>query len=132
MLEATETPGNEGLADLAWEPSTGDPDQLLSSRRRCRRFEVDGVAMTSASNNAGEVAPGISLRLTGINTGNPATISFNDAKAAITSVMGDLTSALNEIVSALNAAMDPTTGDLARDDGARNLRRPAFEPRQRR
>ena len=37
--------------------------------------------------------------------------------------MQDLTSALNEIVSALKAATDPDTGELARDDGARSLRR---------
>ncbi len=122
VLEATETPGDEGLAALAWEPVSGDPDQLLSQSADAQ-FEIDGIAMSSATNKAGEVAPGISLTLTGTNVGNPAQIGFVDSTPAITSVMQDLTSALNEIVAALNLATDPQTGDLARDDGARQLRR---------
>jgi flagellar hook-associated protein 2 len=122
VLEATETPGQEGLANLAWEPSTGDPAQLLSASSDAE-FKLDGVAMKSASNAVGEVAPGISLTLKATNTGNPAAITFNDASAAVATVMTDLTSALNEIVTALNSAMDPTSGDLSRDDGARSLRR---------
>lgn len=122
VLEATETPGEEGLAALAWEPVGGNAAQLLSQSADAQ-FEIDGIAMSSATNKAGEVAPGISLTLTGTNVGSPAQISFADSTPAITSVMQDLTSALNEIVAALNLATDPQTGDLARDDGARQLRR---------
>lgn len=122
VLEANETVGDEGLANLAWEPSTGDSAQLLATASDAE-FKLDGVAMKSTSNAVGEVAPGVSLTLKATNIGAPATITFNDATAAVTTVMGDLTSALNEIVSALNSAMDPTSGDLARDDGARSLRR---------
>jgi flagellar hook-associated protein 2 len=122
VIEAAEDAGNPGLAALAWEPASGDPARVLSSAGDAE-FKLDGVAMKSASNAAGEVAPGLSLTLKATNAGNPATITFNDAKAAVTSVMQDLTAALNEIVSALNAATDPATGELARDDGARALRR---------
>ena len=122
VLEASETPGDEGLAGLAWEPVSGDPAQMLSESADAQ-FEIDGIAMSSANNKAGEVAPGISLTLTGTNAGNPAQIGFNDATPAITSLMQDLTSALNEIVAALSDATNPQTGDLARDDGARELRR---------
>lgn len=122
VLEASETPGDEGLAALAWEPVSGDPAQLLVTSADAQ-FELDGIAMTSASNKAGEVAPGISLTLTGTNAGNPATIQFSDSADAIATLMEDLTSALNEIVAALNEATDPQTGDLARDDGARALGR---------
>ena len=122
VLEATETPGEEGLAALAWEPSGGDPARLLTTSADAQ-FELDGIAMTSASNKAGEVAPGISLTLTGINAGSPTSIYFDDPSAAVNSTMQDLTSALNEIVASLRDATDPQTGELARDDGARNLRR---------
>jgi len=119
VLEAS---GEEDLAALAWEPAGGNPAQLLAQAANAQ-FAIDGVAMTSASNKVGNVVPGISLTLTGVNAGSPARIGYNDATAAITSAMQDLTSALNEIVSALNAATDPQSGDLARDDGARSLRR---------
>lgn len=122
VIEANETPGQPGLSALAWEPSGGDPARLLAASANAQ-FTIDGIAMTSASNKAGEVAPGINLTLTGTNVGNPTIISFSDASAAVSSTMQDLTSALNEIVSALTAATDPKSGDLARDDGARGLRR---------
>ncbi len=122
VLEATETPGEEGLAALTWEPVGGDTSRLLAQSGDAR-FELDGIEMTSPTNKAGEVAPGISLTLAATNIGNPARIGFSDPSDAISSVMSDLTSALNEIVADLSAAMDPQTGDLARDDGARTLRR---------
>jgi flagellar hook-associated protein 2 len=122
VLEATETVGDEGLADLAWEPASGNPAQLLVESADAA-FKLDGVAMQSPTNKVGQVAPGLSLTLTGTNAGNPATIRFNDASAAVSTVMQDLKGALNEIVAALNEAMDPETGELARDDGARALRR---------
>lgn len=75
VLEATETPGDGGLAALAWEPVSGDADQLLSQSADAQ-FEIDGIAMSSATNKVGEVAPGISLVLTGTNVGNPAQIEF--------------------------------------------------------
>jgi flagellar hook-associated protein 2 len=37
--------------------------------------------------------------------------------------MSDLTGAINEVMAELNAATDPQTGDLARDSGARALKR---------
>lgn len=122
VLEASETPGEEGLAALAWEPVSGDPGRLLTTSADAQ-FEIDGIAMSSASNRITNAAPGLSLTLKGTNAGSPAQIGFSDPSDAITSAMQDITSALNEIVASLKEAMDPTTGDLARDDGARALRR---------
>jgi flagellar hook-associated protein 2 len=122
MLEASETAGDEGLATLAWAPSTGASNRLLTSAGNAQ-YALDGIAMTSASNNLGQIAPGLSVTLKGTNAGNPAQITFTDPSAAITSAMQDLTTALNEIMSSLNTALDPKTGDLARDDGARALQR---------
>lgn len=121
VLEASETLGDEGLAALAWEPTAGDRARLLATSGDAQ-YTLDGVAMTSASNKVGQVAPGLSLTLTGTNVGNPAKVTFSDATPAITSVMQDLTAALNEILGALNTATDPLKGELARDDGARALR----------
>lgn len=122
VLEAAEDADNPGLSALAWEPASSDLARLLSAAGDAE-FKLDGVAMKSPTNAVGEVAPGLSLMLKATNPGAPATITFNDATAAVTSVMQDLTAALNEIISALNAATDPVTGELARDDGARTLKR---------
>jgi len=122
VIETSEDPANPGLGALAWEPASGDPARVLSSSGDAE-FKVDGVSMKSATNAVGEVAPGLSLVLKATNAGNPATVTFNDAKNAVTSVMQDLTGALNEIIGALAAATNPMHGELARDDGARTLRR---------
>lgn len=125
ILEASETPGEEGLAALAWTPATA-PERLTASARDAA-FKLDGLAMTSSSNKVSDVAPGLSLALTGTNIGAPTTIRFSEPTAAATTFMQDLTSALNELVAELNKGVDAKTGDLARDGGARALRRAMSE-----
>jgi flagellar hook-associated protein 2 len=123
IVEATETVGEEGLAALAWNPAAGgDPAQLLAASADAQ-FKLDGLAMSSASNTTGTVAPGLSLKLTGTNVGAPTTVSFSSPVANISSAMQDLVSALNEVAGDLRAATDPMSGDLSRDSGARALKR---------
>jgi flagellar hook-associated protein 2 len=78
--------------------------------------------MSSSTNAAGTVAPGLSLTLTGTNAGAPTQISFANPTSGITTAMQDLVSALNSVAGDLRTATDPLTGDLARDPGARSLR----------
>lgn len=123
IVEASETVGEEGLAALAWNPAAGgDPAQLLSLSADAQ-FKLDGLTMTSASNDVGTVAPGLSLKLTGTNAGTPTQISFPSQVANITSAMQDLVGALNSIVGDLYTATDPASGDLSGDPGARALKR---------
>ncbi|MFO1255757.1 MAG: flagellar filament capping protein FliD [Sphingomonadaceae bacterium] len=121
QLEATETPGQEGLAALAWTPASA-PERLLNAASSAA-FKLDGLDMTSASNTIADIVPGLSLTLTGRNAGAPTTIRFSDPSAAVTTFMNDLTAALNELAAELNKDTDPQGGDLARDSGARALRR---------
>lgn len=121
VLEATESPTEPGLAALAWTPA-GDATRLTAAASDAA-FVLDGVARTSPTNTIPDAAPGLSLKLTGTNTGNPTTISYSDPGSAITSAMQDLTSALNEMVSELNKDTDPNSGTLNNDPGARSLRR---------
>lgn len=123
IVEATETPGEEGLAALAWNPSAGDDPARLLAASADAEFRLDGLAMTSASNDVGTVAPGLSLKLTGTNAGAPTTIDFPSPVGTIADAMQDIVSALNEVVGELNAATDPMSGDLARDPGARALKK---------
>ena len=121
QLEAGETLGEEGLAALAWTPAAA-PTRLLNTAASAA-FKLDGLAMTSASNAIADLVPGLSLTLTGTNVAAPTTIRFSDPSATVTTFMNDLTSALNELMSELNKDVDPLSGELARDDGARALRR---------
>ncbi len=120
ILEATETVGEEGLAQLAWTPAS--PGARLLSTAQNSSFKLDGLAMSTASNTINDIVPGLNLKLTGTNPGAPTTIGFTDPGSAVGTFMQDLTSALNELVAELNKDADPKTGDLARDSGARALR----------
>ena len=124
VVEASETLGEEGLAALAWNPSAGgDPARLLSTSADAQ-FKLDGLAMSSASNNTGIVAPGLSLTLTGTNAGQPTQIGFSSPAASIADAMQDLMGALNEVVGSLNEATNALGGGpLASDPGARALKR---------
>jgi flagellar hook-associated protein 2 len=121
-VEAIEAAGEEGLAALAWNPSSGDPERLLAVSADAQ-FKLDGLTISSAGNDVVAVAPGLSLKLTGVNPGAPTRIEFPSPVGMISSAMQDLVGAINEIVSDLNAATDPMGGDLARDPGARALKR---------
>lgn len=124
-IEASETPGEEGLAAFAYA-GAADPARLLAQAGDAA-YKIDGLARTSASNTIADAAPGLSLTLTGTNPGAPTTIRFSDPAAAVGSFMQDLTGALNELAAALNKQVDPQGGDLARDSGARALRRSLSE-----
>ncbi len=121
VVEATEDAANPGLANLAW--TSGDDSTRLLATSQDAEYKLDGLVRTSASNKIASAAPGLSLELTGTNSGTPTTIGFGDPKAAVTSAMTDIVGALNEIAAELNSATDPLTGDLSRDYGARALRR---------
>jgi flagellar hook-associated protein 2 len=122
VLEAAETPGDEGLASLAWNPAAPGSGRLLASAGNAA-FQIDGLAMTSPSNTITDAIPGVTLKLGSTNAGTPTRVTFSDPTATITTAMQDLTSALNEVSSAVRSATDPKTGDLARDSGALALKR---------
>ena len=121
VLDASETPGEEGLANLAWTPGAA-PARLLSTAANAA-LSVDGLTMTATSNTVTDAIPGVTLALTGINAGAPAQLSFSDPASTISTAMQDLTGALNEIAAELGKLADPKSGELARDSGALALRR---------
>jgi flagellar hook-associated protein 2 len=120
VIETTPDVGGEALADLAWTPSSAGTS--LKSTASDAAYSIDGVDYTGSSNAISDVLPGLNLKLTATNAGNPATISFSDPSGGISSAMTDLVDALNEVASQLNSAMDKTNGDLNNDSGARALR----------
>lgn len=113
------TPGD--LTYLEWSPAT-DSGQLRQTAQDAL-FELDSVAMSSASNRVSDLPEGIELTLTGTNVDAPTTIAFTQDTSAITDVMQDFTAALNEVVALLQG--DDVDGEniLSGDAGARELRR---------
>ncbi|MBV1918128.1 MAG: flagellar filament capping protein FliD [Sphingomonadaceae bacterium] len=122
ILEAAEDVGEPGLANLAWQPSTGDPASLKTTAADAA-FQIDGLNFTSSGNTLTDIVPGLTLELTGTNVGAPTAITFGNPAEAITQAMQDLTAALNEVASELRIATEPKSGDLARDSGALALKR---------
>ncbi|WP_137681394.1 flagellar filament capping protein FliD [Aurantiacibacter suaedae] len=121
VIEATETPGEEGLAALAWQPGTGSAAQLKEVSQDAK-FKLDGLEMTSKTNSTGQIAPGLQLSLTGTNIGNPTAITFANTTGGVPQTMSDLVTALNEVVSELNRATAVEGGELRGDPGARALK----------
>ncbi|MDE2563842.1 MAG: flagellar filament capping protein FliD [Sphingomonadales bacterium] len=119
VLDATETAGDPGLASLAW--TAADTSRQVGTAADAA-FKLDGVAMTSATNALTDIAPGLSMTLTGTNIGSPTRITFANPTSAITTTMSDLAGALNEIVTSLTSDTDAKTGSLNGDPGARALR----------
>jgi flagellar hook-associated protein 2 len=120
VLEATPDVGGEALADLAWTPASAGT--RLKSTASDAAYRIDGINYVSKSNTLNDIVPGLNMKLTATNVGNPATISFSDPSSGISTAMSDLVGALNEVVSKLNTAMDKTSGELNNDPGARALR----------
>jgi len=115
-----ETTGG-GLADLAWDPTTGGDPARLKGAAQDALFKLDGLDMRSSTNTTAQIAPGLQLSLTGTNAGAPTTITFASPVDNITSWMTDFVTSMNDIAGALGTAMG-IGGELASDAGARTLR----------
>jgi flagellar hook-associated protein 2 len=117
ILEATEAVGDPGLASLAWTPASATGELLGAAQDAM--FKIDGLAMTAPRNTVTDTIPGVTLTLTGTNTGAPTPVTFSDPVTAISAAMTDLTDALNEVAGELASDTNALSGELARDSGAR-------------
>lgn len=119
VLDASETPGDPGLAALAWDPA-GDAMRLKAGAGDAA-YKIDGLAMTSPGNAITDAIPGLNLALTATNAGAPTQITFADPASGITAAMQELVSALNQLSATVKTAADPKSGELGQDPGARAL-----------
>lgn len=126
VLEPTSAAGSPSavpgdLSYLAWDPST-DAGELRSTARDAL-YKLDTVELSSASNTITGLPEGISLELTGTNSGAPTAISFSSDTGAITEVMNDFVTALNELATLIEDEASALGGTLGNDPGARALKR---------
>lgn len=106
---------------LNWSPAT-DTGQLRETAADAL-YTLDTVARRSTSNTLSDLPGGLTLSLTGTNVGSPATISFGNPTASISTVMRDFVGALNDVARLVQQNADPLTGSLGSDAGARRLKR---------
>ncbi|WP_343613411.1 flagellar filament capping protein FliD [Novosphingobium sp.] len=116
------TTGTTSLSSFAYDPSaTGG--YSVTTQAANAAYKLDGIARTSTSNTITNAAPGLSLKLTGTNVGNPTTVSFGDPSSGITTAMQNLTTVLNQLVGEMNTDMSNNGGGLANDSGAKQMAR---------
>ena len=118
-LIPTATPGD--LSFLAWNPAS-DTGELRQGARDAL-FELDTIAMRSASNKVTGLPEGLTFDLKATNLGAPTSISFNQDNSAIGTVMQDFVAALNDLATMLGEEAAAFGGTLANDSGARALKR---------
>ena len=63
VLQATEAPGDPGLAALAWDPASGTPDRLPTAASDAQ-FKLDGLPIKASGNSVSNAVPGLDLKLT--------------------------------------------------------------------
>ena len=112
-------PGN--IDYLGWTPAD-DSGQLRQSAQDAQ-FTFDTIPMVSAGNRVEDLPGGLTLTLTGTNSGTPTRIGFASVSGAVQGVMGDFVAALNDIAANLRETADPLNGELGSDPGARALKR---------
>jgi len=115
--------GATSLTTLAYDPSVTSTTITRQQPAGDAAYKLDGISRTSTSNTIDSAAPGLSLKLTGTNVGNPTTITYSDPSSNITTTMTNLVSALNSIMTELNSDMSAATGNLYNDSGAKAVSR---------
>jgi flagellar hook-associated protein 2 len=113
--------GATSLAALGYDPTAASSPSSLVQSSGDAAYKLDGISRTATSNTIPNAAPGLSLKLTGTNSGNPTTITYSDPSANITTTMTNLVSALNELVTEMNSDLAPSTGGLFNDSGAKAM-----------
>lgn len=115
--------GASSLSTLAYDPGAASATITRQQSAGDAAYKLDGISRTSTTNTIDNAAPGLSLKLTGTNSGNPTTITYSDPSSGITSTMSNLVSALNAIMTELNTDMSAATGNLYNDQGAKAVSR---------
>ena len=117
------TTNGTGLSAIAYDPtaSGGTPQTTLLQSSQDANFNVDGIAITSASNTASNAIQGISLNLQQVTT-TPTTLTVSQSSAgANAAIQGFVTSynMLQSTISSLTSynASTSTAGPLNADPG---------------
>ena len=116
-----EASGTGALTALSWTPQTPGQAQQRGTAQDAL-FELNSVAMRSATNRVTGLPEGLGLELAATNPGAPAALTFTTDSGASRRLMEDLVAGLNEVAAEVNSLGDPVSGELGNDPGLRGLR----------
>jgi flagellar hook-associated protein 2 len=120
---ASASASNTSLTALAYDPAATNGQATLIASASDAAYKLDGISRTSASNTIDYAAPGLSLKLTGTNTGSPTTITYSDPSSSLKSTMSNLVTALNSIITEVNTDTNASSGNLYSDSAAKATKR---------
>jgi flagellar hook-associated protein 2 len=121
--DSSSTTGTNSLSAFAYTPAASSSTISLVQSSSDAAYKLDGISRTSTSNTIDDAAPGLSLKLTGTNSGNATTITFSNPSSTIKTTMTNLVSALNTLVTEINTDTSASTGSLYNDSGAKAAKR---------
>jgi flagellar hook-associated protein 2 len=102
--------GDAALSSLLSEDPAGTQNLSQTSAAQNANFTVNGIAISKASNNVGDVVPGVTLNLAGTST-TPVTLSVAPNTSAVGTAINGFVTAFNAAVTAIQnqTSYDPTT-----------------------
>ncbi|WP_136163007.1 flagellar filament capping protein FliD [Sphingomonas flavalba] len=118
-VDVAETPGDEGLAALAFNP--GAAGMTLGRKAVDSIVAVDGIVAQRATNSIDDLIPGVQLNLIKAAAGTTVSLTAKRPTDAIGQAVNDFASAYNELKSLLKTDTDPKTGMLNGDPAVRAM-----------
>lgn len=121
--------GTEDFAGFSYDPSNASSTtgMKLSQAAQDAKVTIDGVAVTSSTNEVSDAISGVTLNLTKPTTsGDSYTLDISNDKSSIQSSVSGLVSAYNTMIKQLSSmtaydAEKKTAGALQGDAGARSM-----------
>ena len=114
-VSATSSTPNTNVTDLTVNPSSlpsiSGLDFSTSTQLAANALlNVDGIAVTSSSNQVTDALPGVTLSLTAKTTvGTPASLTFTRDTTAVTTKLQAIVTAYNDAVTMLGVVSDPSS-----------------------
>lgn len=102
--------GDATLGGMLSEDPAGTQNLSQTSAAQNANFTVNGIAISKASNNVGDVVPGVTLNLAGTST-TPVTLSVAPNTSAVGTAINGFVTAFNAAATAIQnqTGYDPTT-----------------------
>jgi flagellar hook-associated protein 2 len=100
----SDSSGSSGLSAIAFDPAStgGTPQTTLLQSSQDANFNVDGIAITSASNTATNAIQGITLNLQSTTT-VPTTLTVSQSTASANSAIQSFVSSYNSLQSTISS-----------------------------
>ncbi len=92
--------GDSALSSLLSEDPAGTQNMTQTSAAQNANFTVNGIPISKASNNVGDVVSGVTLNLTGTST-SPVNLTVGPNTSAVTTAINGFVTAYNAALSAI-------------------------------